>query len=60
MLIETRFSGRRCFAELQCRVCGTLWTAEIGPAPGETDLAAADLDDEARWRVLDIQRRVRI
>ncbi|MBE7158377.1 MAG: hypothetical protein INR62_08080 [Rhodospirillales bacterium] len=57
LLIETRFEGQQCFAELQCRICNAFWTAEIGPAPGSTDLLTTDFDHQPGWRVLDIHRR---
>ena len=53
MLIETRFEGQRCFAELECGICKALWTAEIGPSPhGATPLA--DVAGHRQWRVLGI------
>lgn len=55
-LIETRFEGQQCFAELQCRVCRTLWTAEIGPTPGNANPLTAGIGDRPGWRVLGLTR----
>ncbi|MDX7952165.1 hypothetical protein P7D22_13370 [Lichenihabitans sp. Uapishka_5] len=54
LLIETRFEGQQCFAELQCRVCQALWTAEIGPTPGNTDPFEIGIEDQPGWRVLSL------
>ncbi|MDX7953121.1 hypothetical protein P7D22_18315 [Lichenihabitans sp. Uapishka_5] len=54
LLIETRFEGQHCFAELQCRVCQALWKAEIGPTPGSADTFASGMGDQPGWRVLSL------
>ena len=57
-LIETRFEEHRCFAELQCRVCQALWTAEIGPTPGNADPLAGGIEERPGWRVLSLTPRI--
>ena len=57
LLTETRFEGHQCFAELQCRVCQALWTAEIGPTPGSANPLASEIGDQPGWRVLGLAPR---
>ena len=58
LLIETRFEGHECFAELQCRVCQALWTAEIGPRSGSPDPFASGIENQPGWRVLGLTPRI--
>lgn len=57
-LIETRFEGQQCFAELRCRVCHALWTAEIGPTSGNANPLADEIGDRPGWRVIGISPRL--
>lgn len=56
-LIETRFEGQHCFADLQCRVCHALWTAELSPTPGDPSSLSAKKEDQPGWRVLSFTPR---